>query len=410
MGDDNTSAVAYCVAVEAAVDVYQDQCRELRSSLLQWAVPDQTRRDVAGLPEEPERQPSPEDSDEDFSAVLAASAEFVNASAASASGVEAALTAALAASLGSLEKLAEGEASTQLADVCVLADLNANSDLEWCLEDNNGRGECFVLMIKKIRAHFGMTRIGSARLRQYLVAAEGNAAAVQLAAAAVEDARSAKDDPAGEFTAVASLKLVFDEAFYAELEEMKKVGVYMGGQIFLVWLANHVRCPVLFYTENMRIDGSFCISKELINPDDATAAEAPSRPVVCVFTQYEDDGDSATLANHWRNGAPVALHETPAEAADHGPVPPSTPPSENPEPSQQPGVEPLLGCHTPLGGERAQPGIGSPGEDEEMGTAELGTALISTQAPCPYSDEHPNNADDPVCHSQPPCSLLKQAA
>jgi hypothetical protein len=130
--------------------------------------------------------------------VLAASAEFVNASAASASGVEAALTAALAASLRSLEKLAEGEASTQLADVCVLADLNANSDLDWCLEDNNGRGECFVLMIKKIRAHFGMTRIGSARLRQYLVAAEGNAAAVQLAAAAVEDARSAEDDPAGD--------------------------------------------------------------------------------------------------------------------------------------------------------------------------------------------------------------------
>ena len=79
--------------------------------------------------------------------MLAASAEFVNPSAASASGVEAALTAALAASLGSLEKLAEGEASTQLADVCVLADLNANSDLDWCLEDNNGRGECFVLMI-----------------------------------------------------------------------------------------------------------------------------------------------------------------------------------------------------------------------------------------------------------------------
>jgi hypothetical protein len=89
----------------------------------------------------------------------------------------------------------------------VLADLNANSDLEWFLEENNGRGECFVLMIKKIRAYFGMTRIGSARLRQYLVAAEGNAAAVQLAAAAVEDARSAEDDPAGEFTAVASLKL-----------------------------------------------------------------------------------------------------------------------------------------------------------------------------------------------------------
>jgi hypothetical protein len=116
MGDDNTNAVAYCVAVEAAVDVYQDQCRELRSSLLQWAAPDQTRRDVAGLPQEPGRLPSPEDSDEDFSAVLAASAEFVNPSAASASGVEAALTSALAAALGNLEKLAEGEASTQLAD------------------------------------------------------------------------------------------------------------------------------------------------------------------------------------------------------------------------------------------------------------------------------------------------------
>jgi hypothetical protein len=73
------------------------------------------------------------------------------------------------------------------------------------------------------------------------------AAVVQLAAAADEDARSAEEDPSGEF--------------YAELEEMKKVGVCMGSHICLVWLANHLSCPVLFYTENMRVDGSIRISR-----------------------------------------------------------------------------------------------------------------------------------------------------
>ena len=75
--------------------------------------------------------------------MLAASEAFANAPAASAPGAEAELTTALAASLANSEMLEEGEASTQLPDLCVLTDLIAISDVEWVLEENNGRGECF---------------------------------------------------------------------------------------------------------------------------------------------------------------------------------------------------------------------------------------------------------------------------